>query len=130
VTASQALASTAASRSSACVVVTEHRLKRQRRFSAKAENRGVVVTEAGSYSRLIDSCITQLKAQGPFRTCNESKDEEEEVSTQSALAFDLHALFHHSPLGSRAFWDLYPRGALVFKVRGFLCHSTLGSRAL
>ena len=25
-----------------------------------------------------DSCITQLKAQGPSRTCNESKEEEEE----------------------------------------------------
>jgi len=35
--------------------------------------------EAGSYLRLIDSCITQLKAQGPSRTCNESKEEEEEV---------------------------------------------------
>ena len=34
-------------------------------------------SEAGSYSRLIDSCITQLKAQGPSRTCNESKEEEE-----------------------------------------------------
>ena len=34
-------------------------------------------TEAGSYLRLIDSCITQLKAQGPSRTCNESKEEEE-----------------------------------------------------
>ena len=33
-------------------------------------------TEAGSYLRLIDSCITQLKAQGPSRTCNESKEEE------------------------------------------------------
>ena len=29
--------------------------------------------EAGSYVRLIDSCITQLKAQGPSATCNESK---------------------------------------------------------
>jgi len=28
--------------------------------------------------RLKDSCITQLKAQGPSRTCNESKEEEEE----------------------------------------------------
>ena len=27
---------------------------------------------------LIDSCITQLKAQGPSRTCNESEEEEEE----------------------------------------------------
>ena len=35
-------------------------------------------SEAGSYLRLLDSCITQLKAQGPFRTCNESKEEEEE----------------------------------------------------
>ena len=30
------------------------------------------------YLRLIDSCISQLKAQGPSRTCNESKEEEEE----------------------------------------------------
>ena len=41
-------------------------------------NRCVVVTEAGSYLRLIDFFITQLKAQGPSRTCNESKEEEEE----------------------------------------------------
>jgi len=27
--------------------------------------------------KLIDSCITQLKAQGPARNCNESKEEEE-----------------------------------------------------
>ena len=26
-----------------------------------------MVTEAGSYVRLVDSCITQLKAQGPSR---------------------------------------------------------------
>ena len=32
-------------------------------------------TEAGSYLRLIDSRITQIKAQGPSRTCNESKEE-------------------------------------------------------
>ena len=35
-------------------------------------------TEAGSYLRRIDSCITQLKAQGPARTCNESKEKEKE----------------------------------------------------
>jgi len=29
-----------------------------------------------SYLRLIDSCITQLKAQGPSRTCNGSKEKE------------------------------------------------------
>ena len=31
-------------------------------------------SEAGAYLRLIDSCITQLKAQGHSRTCNESKE--------------------------------------------------------
>ena len=34
-------------------------------------------SEAGSYLRLVDSCITQLEAQGPSRTCNASKEEEE-----------------------------------------------------
>ena len=34
-------------------------------------------SEAGSYLRLADSCVTQLKAQGPSRTCNESEEEEE-----------------------------------------------------
>jgi len=29
---------------------------------------------SGSYLRLVDSCITQLKAQGPSRTCNGSKE--------------------------------------------------------
>ena len=37
-----------------------------------------MITEAGSYLRLIDSRITQLKAQGPSMTCNESKKEEED----------------------------------------------------
>ena len=37
-----------------------------------------LVAAAGSHLRLIDSCITQLKAQGPSRTCNESKEEDEE----------------------------------------------------
>ena len=36
-------------------------------------------SEAGSYLRLIDSCITQLKAQGPSRTCDESKEEEDAI---------------------------------------------------
>ena len=31
------------------------------------------------FHRLIDSCITQLKAQEPSRTCNESKEEDEEA---------------------------------------------------
>ena len=39
----------------------------------------------GSYLRLIDSCITQLKAQGPYRTWNESKEEEVTTSPQSGI---------------------------------------------
>ena len=38
-----------------------------------------MVTEAGSYSRRIDSCTTQLKAQGPSRNFDASKDEEEDL---------------------------------------------------
>jgi hypothetical protein len=34
-------------------------------------------SEAGAYLRLINSCITQVKAQGPCRTCNASEEEEE-----------------------------------------------------
>ena len=40
---------------------------------------GRAPTTVGSAGRLTDFCITQLKAQGPSRTCNESKEEEEEV---------------------------------------------------
>ena len=40
-------------------------------------------SEAGSYLRLIDSCITQIKAQGPSRSCNKSTEEEEEAQSSS-----------------------------------------------
>ena len=57
-----------------------------------------MITEAGpsasampvkltSGLRLIDSCITQLKAQGPSRTCNESKEEEEKSERRGGPAF-------------------------------------------
>jgi len=38
---------------------------------------------AGSYLRLIDSCITQLKVQGPSKTCDESKEEEEKEGQET-----------------------------------------------
>ena len=53
------------------------RLARMRRSMLNAPASATFGVE-GSYLRLIDSCITQLKAQGPFRTCDESKAEEEE----------------------------------------------------
>ena len=46
---------------------------------------GSTLPVPGSYLRRIDSCITQLKAQGPARTCNESKEEEEEGSGRGDL---------------------------------------------
>ena len=33
---------------------------------------------------LIDSCITQLEAQGPSRTCNDSKEEEEVATNEES----------------------------------------------
>ena len=45
-------------------------------------------SEAGLYLRLIDSCITQLKAQGPFRTWNWSKEEEEKKVEAESSAND------------------------------------------
>ena len=53
-------------------------------------------SEAGSHLRLRDSWITQLKAQGPSRTCNESKAEEEEESislSAGATPCPLHNVF-------------------------------------
>ena len=41
-------------------------------------------SEAGWYLRLIDSCIIEHKAQGPSRTCNESKEEKEEEEEEEA----------------------------------------------
>ena len=41
--------------------------------------------EAGSYLRPIDFCFTQLKAQGPSRTCNESKEEERKRKDQAVF---------------------------------------------
>ena len=43
-------------------------------------------TEVGSFLRLIDSCITHLKDQGPSRTCNESKEEEEDLAGECVCA--------------------------------------------
>jgi len=45
-------------------------------------------SEEGSYLRLTDVCITQLKAQGPSRTCNESKEEELGVHQQPRVHRD------------------------------------------
>ena len=43
-------------------------------------------TEESSYLRLTDSCITRLKADGPSRTCKESKEEDEDLVQLRARA--------------------------------------------
>jgi len=43
-------------------------------------------SEVGSYLRLIDSCITQVKAQGPSRPCDASKEEEEGYQTHASAS--------------------------------------------
>ena len=44
----------------------------------------------GSCLRLINSCITQRKAQGPSRTCNESQEEGEEDTEVVAVGMVEH----------------------------------------
>ena len=69
---------------------------------------------AGSYLRLIDSCVTQLKAQGPSRTRKESTEEEEEATTfqlyQEMLfrgeSLNFKILFADGGDGARGLWCL------------------------
>ena len=81
-------------------------------------------TEAGSYLRLIDSCITQLKAQGPSRTCNESKKEEDPTWTTPPPRPPPPRPPPPPPPGQRF------RSGLVFKAHRIVYHSTLGLRVI
>ena len=49
-------------------------------------------SKSGSYLRLIDSCITQLKAHGPFKTCDESKEEEAAIRFEKAATPKIQKL--------------------------------------
>ena len=76
---------------SSCSLLTRHRTRAEMCSGS----------EAGSYLRLIDSCITRLKAQGPSRTCNESEEEEEEGSGQNTHRADNPACRRHISAGRR-----------------------------
>ena len=56
------------------LIITMIKWVRTRRLSIKNSLSPPPVQ--GLHLRLIDSCITQLKAQGPSRTCNESNEED------------------------------------------------------
>jgi len=94
-------------------------------------------TEAGSCLRLIDSCITQLKAQGPARTCNESEEEEEHLPATTLLnlrtstsqkcesvprraRFKAHRLVYHSTLGFRVIKKKKNHPSLISKHPSFI----------
>ena len=113
-------------------------------------------SEAGSYFRLIDSCIaqrkaqgpnlhhveirgpdpcivaTQLETQGPSRTCHESKDEEKEGSDPCKMV----SLLMQDLLGPVTDPRRHPlhrnvqwfRGGLVFDADRLLHHSAQGPR--
>jgi len=87
----------------------------------------------GSYLRLVDSCITQLKAQGPSRTCNDSKKEEEGKRGHPKTLPESHSQYRVLTVlcvpcsldsGGRF------RGGLVFKAHRRVYHSTLGLRVI
>jgi len=70
--------------------------------------------------RLKHSCITELEAQRPSRTCNESK-EEEGSSVGGRLRDDV--------VGAGYLANRF-RGGLVFEAHRLVYYSTLGSRVI
>ena len=58
-----------------------------------------MVIEAGAYFRLIDSCVTQLKAPGPSRNFDESKDKRREEDDHPVRDFAraLHVAHARAP---------------------------------
>jgi len=95
------------------------------------------VVGQGSYSRLIDSCITQLKAQGPSRTCNESKEEEVRVDQTGvvelpAVIVEAALALRHPPARRRTTLQTVQwfRGGLVCEAHDLLGPVTRVKKAL
>ena len=84
--------------------------------------------EAGSYLRLGDSCTTQLKAQGPSRTCHESKEEEEDAAAR------VHGCHHNAieRIPNNFFTEMCsgPEAGSYLRLIDFVYHSTLGLRVI
>ena len=75
--------------------------------------------QVGSCLRLIDSCITQLKAQGPSRTCNESKEVGRQVRAAQVSDVGVPSTLHPKMCsGSEA--------GSYLRLIDFVDHSTLG----
>jgi len=81
-------------------------------------------TEAGSYLRRIDACITHLKAQGPPRTYNESKEEEEDTRWRPPVAAFLRGIAAHG-CESYTPWGLAMHGSATVR-RGAAAEAIMG----
>ena len=77
--------------------------------------------------KLIDSCTTQLKAQGPSRTCTESEGEEDEEEGTGCNYGRRRAAGRERLLDRKV---QRFRGGLVFKAHRLLYHSTPGFRVI
>ena len=83
----------------------------------------------GSYLRLLQSCITHLTAQGPSRTCDESKGPRREELTGPRRG---RAGCHRATVVVHLSCHKLPGigGGLVFKAHRLVYHSTLGLRVI
>ena len=79
----------------------EKERKRERKRERESERHHL----PGTFMRRIDSCITQLKAQGPSRTCTESKEEEEEEASSWCMSQPLSSQFRTYKTGTARFWS-------------------------
>ena len=82
--------------------------------NANRVNHGNENCEEGSYLRLIDSCITQLKAQGPSRICNASKEEEKKKRLRPETKHRFFSIFFTPVTGPRRSSSLKPSDTRVY----------------
>ena len=109
------------------------------RYSSQCKNNYSIEigssSEEGSYLRLTDACITQLKAPGDSRASNESKEEEGGDSTSRSKGYtDRKEMCREEQFSIQE--QLLSRNAegfqagLVSDAHRLLYHSTLGSRVI
>ena len=91
----------------------------------------VHTSSSGSYSRLTDSCITQIKAHGPSRTCNESKIAPPPPRRPPWPPPMRRTPVPPDPRRRRSGMPVKRfRGGLVCKAHRLMHHSTLGLRVI
>ena len=76
----------------------------------------------------IESCITQLKTQGPARTCSESKEEEEDIFPTVSLV-PAPSVLTHAPALRVQRWGRTSRGTVCGTLRK-MCGADAGCLAI